>query len=498
MVRRCRIRFALGGALVLLGALAPGRAASQLISPGKLSSVHADLEGIRNCTQCHELRKPGISASLCLECHQPLARRIQDKSGFHGSLPNPRACATCHKEHFGADFALVRLDSVRFNHRRTGFPLEGRHAEQTCRDCHKPALVTDQEVRTFKKKHGALDRTFLGLPTKCASCHEGDSPHKTQFKGRACTDCHDVEGWKGAREFDHAAARFHLTGRHRDVACSKCHESTPRPGSPVPFVRYTGIAATRCDNCHEDPHGGAMKGACSTCHNTAGWGKVDRKRVESTFDHRTTGFTLEGRHAALDCSSCHDAKASAALKGIAIRFQPGARGRPFPRPEAGSCLACHEDPHGGVFAKTDDGGNCAGCHGQDAWLPADYDAARHNREAPFKLEGAHLAVACNECHTPTGEARTFRIEKTGCADCHQKTNPHGDQFAGRSCDACHSVVSFRIEHFDHDATRFPLEGAHAQAPCAACHETETTASGVTMVRYRPLGTDCRDCHGGKS
>jgi hypothetical protein len=500
MAGRLSLARVLGGMLLLFGALAPIPAASQLISPGKLSSVHSDLEGIRNCTQCHELHKPGISARLCLACHEPLARRIEAKAGFHGGLPDPEACARCHKEHFGVDFELVRLDSVRFNHRLTGFALEGRHADGECRDCHKPALVTDKEVRTFKAEHGALDRTFLGLPTECASCHADDSPHGAQFKGRACTSCHDVRGWKDAREFDHAKARFHLTGKHRDLECSKCHAATPRAGSDVPFVRYRPVRFARCNDCHEDPHHGSMKGACSSCHRTGGWAQVNRERVASTFDHGTTGFTLEGSHAGADCSSCHDARAAQKLDGIRIRFEKGTASHPFPRPESAKCLSCHEDPHGGIFSSEPDGGDCRGCHGQDEWTPARYDAARHDRETSFKLEGAHLTVACRDCHTEKKENGTpvFRLKSSSCVDCHQQTNPHGDQFKGRSCADCHTVETFHIAHFDHDATRFRLEGAHARATCGECHKKETNAAGVTMVRYRPLGTECRDCHGGAS
>ncbi len=497
MRRHRRLRWALPAAAALVAALAPGRAASQLISPGKLSAAHADLEGIRNCTQCHELHKPGISAERCLSCHEPLAERIRAKKGFHGVLPNPDQCATCHKEHFGADFSLVRLDTVRFNHRRIGFALEGRHADQGCRDCHNPKLITNEAVRTFKAKHAALDRTFLGLPTKCASCHRDDSPHRTQFEGRACTDCHDVQGWKRARGFDHARARFHLTGRHRDVACSKCHAATARPGSDVPFVRYRPLRFATCDNCHEDPHHGTMKGRCSSCHNTGGWRNVNRARVAASFDHGTTGFALEGSHARAECSSCHDARAARRLKGVHIRFEKGTERNPFPRPESGKCTSCHEDPHAGVFASRPDSGDCEGCHGLVEWTPARFDASRHNRETSFELTGAHLTVACRDCHAakPDGSP-TFRLKASTCGSCHQETNPHGDQFKGRDCDACHTVETFRIARFDHDATRFPLRGAHARAMCSACHKKETDADGVTMVRYRPLGTECRDCHGG--
>ncbi len=476
----------------------PVVASAQLISPGKLSSVHADLEGIRHCTQCHELRKAGASEAKCLACHAPLAERIESKRGFHASLAE-RKCATCHKEHFGVDFALVRLDTLRFDHDLTGFELQGRHLEAGCRGCHTPEHIQDREVRAVKGEHGALRKTFLGLPETCSSCHDVDSPHGTQFSGRACTDCHDTGGWEGAKGFSHDRTDFRLTGRHREVDCSDCHETTPRGRDEPPAVQYEGVKSGRCNDCHEDEHHGAMTGRCESCHSTSGWQRIDRNRVESTFDHGTTGFLLEGAHASAPCASCHQAK-TAAPEGIHIRYRKGTERRAFPRPdvEDGTCLTCHEDRHAGVFADRDDAGDCSGCHRQDAWLPARFDAQRHDRETSFPLEGAHRVVACMSCHVEETQVPTFRLDASTCQDCHAATSPHGDQFAGRACNACHGNESFRIETFDHETTRFPLAGAHMGVPCASCHRAEKNTSGEAVVAYRPLGTECRDCHGGTS
>ncbi|MEJ2678623.1 MAG: hypothetical protein P8174_06055, partial [Gemmatimonadota bacterium] len=192
-----------------------------------------------------------------------------------------------------------------------------------------------------------------------------------------------------------------------------------------------------------------------------------------------------------------DARRTRTLEGIHIRFKRGTERRSFPSPLASRCLSCHQDEHDGVFVKNG-GGDCGGCHRQTAWLPVQYDAARHNREASFKLVGAHLTVTCDACHKPTGREAGFRLKASACADCHQSDNPHGDQFAGRACDACHDQDSFRIARFDHGKTRFPLDGAHAGAACGACHKPVKAPSGGTMIRYRPLGTKCEDCHGGST
>lgn len=474
-------------------ALRPEPVSAQLISPGKLSTGHASLEGIRNCTRCHELRQKGVSADLCLDCHEPLARRYAAGTGFHATL-SEKDCAACHKEHFGVDFAIVRLDTADFQHDRTGYDLEGAHTDLGCRDCHSPDRVTDPTVMAFASEHGGLERTFLGLPDTCGACHDPDSPHGEDLEGRPCASCHDQDGWDDAPRFDHAGTNYPLTGLHARVACAGCHR--PRGAGPDAPLRYTGIEAGSCSSCHADPHSGAMPGRCERCHTTRGWRSVDRRRVESDFDHRRTGFNLVGRHAEAPCASCHDARASSGIEGVSVRFQKGTARRAFPHPVATTCASCHVDRHESLPLGEESPSSCDACHGQETWLPSDYDLARHQREAAYALVGAHLAVACESCHRSADGTLRFRVEAGSCTDCHRDSSPHGDQFDGRTCDACHVGDSFLIEAFDHDSTRFALDGAHRSVPCASCHLGEARSDGTLQVRYRPLGTECRDCHGG--
>lgn len=488
----------LPGSIVALGLLAgaPGVGA-QIISPGKLSEAHAELEGMRRCTACHELRKPGAARGLCLECHAPVKARLEEDRGFHASLAEGD-CAACHKEHLGRDFDLLRLDSLVFEHDRTGYVLEGRHAEISCGECHRPEWVVAPDVLAFREEHGAGERTFLGLPARCGGCHGPDDPHDGQFPGRGCDACHGQEEWEGAETFDHDRARYPLTGGHVGVSCELCHGAADVSGRGV---RYRPLEFGACASCHEDPHGGAMAGACRDCHTTLGWARVDPAGVEGRFDHGSTGFRLEGRHGAIACGLCHDPGLEA--EGIRRSFPAGSGGAAFPPPEASSCRSCHLEAHEEVVAQDAEGGStgeCSACHGQDAWLPADYDLARHEALADFPLTGAHMAVPCESCHRDppeAGGALSLRLGPTECVSCHEEADPHGDQFRGRSCDACHSVTSFRIPDFDHGVTGFPLEGEHRDAACRACHGLLVGADGVERVRYRPLDTACRSCHGGR-
>jgi hypothetical protein len=228
-----------------------------------------------------------------------------------------------------------------------------------------------------------------------------------------------------------------------------------------------------------------------------------------------------------------------------MRYRPGTAGATYPKPVADSCGSCHVDTHalsGSEGRWTD----CASCHSEARWAPSDYGVARHAASV-FPLTGAHEVTPCYACHlepdrgharftlgldaascaachaeeSPHGDlypdqpcaschvTEAFDVvsfdhtgidtgpESGACATCHQADDPHRDQFPDRSCAACHGTESFRPldRPFAHEATAFPLDGAHAEVACLACHRTEQDVEGP-FVRYRPLGTECVDCHGG--
>ncbi len=466
----------------------PAPARAQLISPGELASAHSELEGIRNCTQCHELRQRGASDDRCLACHTPLKVRIERGRGLHATYAD-ESCTDCHKEHAGAAAHLVRFDTLALDHEIVGFELHGAHAETDCRTCHAPELIQDREVRRIKSAAGALERTFLGLGTTCLACHKSDDPHDNQFEDRACDSCHGEEVWDDAPGFDHADTRFPLTGEHRTVACESCHAESAGTGGST-RVAYRPLAFSNCTSCHVDSHEGALGQDCTTCHSTAGWDRFPTSEFESRFDHALTGFALEGAHAAAECAACHSPRSD---PEIALRHASDRASYPAPVVDR-ECLSCHVDYHDGEFLESEAGANCTACHEQEVWVPTTFDLFRH-RTTDFPLEGAHRAAPCTSCHTSeTDDRLVFAVLAETCATCHAEDDPHAGQFEERGCEACHSLDRFDVVDVDHDATRFPLEGAHVQATCTACHPTEPTADGGAFVRYRPLETECRACH----
>jgi hypothetical protein len=121
------------------------------------------------------------------------------------------------------------------------------------------------------------------------------------------------------------------------------------------------------------------------------------------------------------------------------------------------------------------------CHTSVAWEPATFD---HDATA-FPLVGAHQTVNCAACHT-----NGYPGTPTECVACHQTdydqttTPPHGPSGIPNDCASCHTSVAWEPATFDHDATSFPLTGAHQTVNCAACH-----ANG-----YPGTPTECVACH----
>jgi hypothetical protein len=162
------------------------------------------------------------------------------------------------------------------------------------------------------------------------------------------------------------------------------------------------------------------------------------------------------------------------------------------------CSDCHKDPHRGEVARFVAKGGCETCHRVESWR----DIAFDHGQTKYPLVGAHARVACTPCHRRTaspGQPPELRFGGVpqACASCHR--DPHQGQFAGKdgtvSCDRCHTTQSLKATKFDHSRdTRYRLDGAHARLACAACHRTETR-NGATFVRYKPLPTTCRGCHG---
>jgi hypothetical protein len=327
------------------------------------------------CADCHVREdKFAASAQLCEQCHSRhdpefMIRHMQD----YGSTSSEAAgrndrCLACHD---GVD----RM--ARFDHAATSFPLDGKHAQAACADCHGPGkpgfLITIA---------GSGDKLpFRGTPNACQACHAEPDRHRGLFSN-ACVDCHGSAGWSPARldevTFDHEQTRFSLRHHTQDFG-----------GQPI-----------SCQVCHPDGVDRSNLGACASCHSagdervafmaahTAKYGPscldchdgLDRMQG---FDHNLV-FQLDGRHSEITCEACHSEHVF--------------RGTPK------ECVACHAEPeiHAGFF-----GTSCQYCHLTTAWAPAELIA--HN----FPLDhGDQGEIDCKTCHNE------YYSEYT-CYGCHE-------------------------------------------------------------------------------
>lgn len=300
--------------------------------------------------------------------------------------------------------------------------------------------------------------------TQCLSCHKGiaqDIATRTRWHGwvartrpQPCTACHvEHRGASGPlahldrRGFDHAAmTAYRLTGGHVRTACAGCHGGT----KAVPL--HWRETAGSCIGCHarRDVHLGRLGRDCAGCHDTGRW------RTTLPFDHDRTRYPLTGAHARVSCQGCH----------------AGERWRPIET----ACVSCHlrQDVHRGA-----DGPKCESCHTTGSWRTIRYD---HDQVAAFRLNGAHAAVPCRDCHALT--VRPAKAPVT-CVGCHLKDDVHRGA-DGPKCADCHGETTWKVAKFDHAKTAFPLTGLHAKVTCVACHP-----QSVDKVK---VGRACADCH----
>ncbi|MFK5878514.1 MAG: hypothetical protein QM478_03345 [Flavobacteriaceae bacterium] len=432
------------------------------ISPGDLSKAHAELEGMSNCTQCHELGEKVLN-SKCLECHEDIQALISNNKGYHADVSVVKKdCFECHSEHHGRKFDMVRFNQDNFDHELAGYELEGEHDVIDCRKCHTSEYIQNPEI---KKRNN----TFLGLEQDCLSCH--DDFHQETLT-TDCVSCHDMDGFKPASNFDHKNTDYQLKGKHIEVDCVECHKITNRNG--VEYQEFSELSFNDCVSCHDDPHTNQLAGKCVECHTENSFSIFIGKEL---FNHNTTDFTLRGAHNVVDCFVCHKETGTASnvfQDNISV--------------DENNCVQCHDDSHDGKYEL-----DCVQCHNEKSFLTLNNMDFFDHSVADYDLKGEHLEVDCKQCHV---ESYSKAIDFSACKNCHD--DYHREEFSvnGNSpdCVECHSLEQgfeyglYTLEQ--HQETIFPLDGAHVATPCFACHISEEDERWT----FRQIGEKCVDCH----
>ncbi|NDP20071.1 MAG: cytochrome C [Paludibacter sp.] len=432
---------------------------SAQISPGDLSKSHSSLDGVSNCTKCHSLNNK-VTRDKCLDCHKEIKALIVAKKGYHASSEVlGKECSSCHNDHHGREFKMVRLNKKLFNHKLTGFTLTGKHAKLECNSCHKAEFIKDPD---FKKKAS----TYMGLNQNCLSCH--DDYHQGKLSSK-CASCHNFDSFKNATGFDHSKTRFPLLGKHKNVDCLKCHKTETVNGKVE--QNFKGLKFGNCNECHQDVHENKLGKNCKQCHSEESF--YFNKNMKA-FNHDKTNFKLVGKHKQVDCNSCHKKKLTTAFKH-------------------NRCTDCHTDYHKGDFKVNGKSPDCDECHTLDGFALSTYSLEKHNKK--FVLDGAHEATLCQACHKkPSG--LTFKNMGKNCIDCHknihkgyieEKFMPNND------CSACHNTKNWTSVKFDHNRTNYKLEGKHAEATCDKCHYGKNE-KGQRTQQFAGISQECSSCH----
>lgn len=431
------------------------------ISPGDLAEAHKHLEGISNCTQCHTLGEK-ISDQKCLDCHTFIQSLIEQGRGYHAHREvKKETCVSCHSDHHGRKFEMIRFEEADFDHQKTGYALMGAHDALECRGCHQQKYIQAQKLKE-------RSNTWLGLGKDCLDCHA--DYHQETLSGD-CLNCHTMQAFVPAELFRHDQTNYTLRGRHQEVACVECHEISIRNGQR--FQQFTGLRFANCNACHQDVHNNKFGNNCSSCHSEESFHHI--KNI-STFNHDLTNYPLKGQHRWIDCNACHGSSYTQKLS-------------------YGRCTDCHDDYHKGELMQQGKPQDCDACHSVEGFGHFSFSIEQHN-QSNFVLDGAHLATPCIACHLQKDDRWHFRNLGQQCADCHENihTNIISEKyFEQDGCSGCHSTAVWSHINFDHSATGYELLGAHQQQSCRSCHYREDEP-GIKREVFADLSSQCTTCH----
>jgi len=332
-----------------------------------------------------------------------------------------------------------------------------------CQDCHSKGKVVDND--------------------DCLSCHsiikskiDNSRGYHGNLEDNSCSLCHsDHNGlefkmiyWKNGKDnFDHNKTSYDLVDKHQNIDCEKCHNEKFIKSEDVVnweidsrqsnFLNRTYLGlVNECSSCHDDVHESKLSSKCVDCHDVKGWETASRQ-----FNHDKTEYPLTEKHLEVDCVKCHFKQQKPEKIDLTFQNYYGKK-----------CVDCHTDVHQNQF--TD---NCSQCHTTKSWkLPLPY-----NHEVSFSstLIESHVNVSCLQCHF-SGENHdvinpgiTLTAENR-CLACHE--DKHKNEF-GAKCNDCHNYTNWKeVNSFDHNSTKFKLQGKHENTECLKCHKPEKTKS----------------------
>ena len=412
-----------------------------------------------------------------------------------------------------------QVDGTAFEHLTTGFPLDGRHKDVLCEQCH-------------------INGQFQGTPRECKECHIQGNPRSAVFvpqrhvplesaalKSADCDTCHLTNSFGGAH-FAHTTIP--------PGTCNECHNNTAR-------------AVAMGENAHHPP----TDAPCDACHTTVTFSGL---RLVSPSGHMPTNAPCSNCHAAGytpsstqmshagisgDCTVCHAADAPVPPQaGSPISFRITYPGTRMTSPALTPVSQDYHPANASNQAHITIGFSCESCHLTPALpLPAN---AQGNGFAGGRMNHAGIANGCARCHadrsgpyvgiatlvteTNSGARTHIPIGTTACENCHKSTTVPGG-FAGTAmvhdgldglanCSACHENNAADLAYYGLTARLVvrppnagaapdpvtPVDAAHPSGgECSQCHASTTSfnAAITTPAGHIPTGnTACSNCHAG--
>lgn len=284
-----------------------------------------------------------------------------------------------------------------------------------------------------------------------------ESPHDPMKE--ACETCHASTSFKDV-EYDHGRTDFALEGRHATVACKSCHD-----------IKSFAKAESRCASCHLDVHEARLGADCARCHNAASWSVFDLDEI-----HTSTRYPVMGRHAQVDCQSCHPTMPQGDMVSQTTR-----------------CVECHQPDYLAVTSPNHVSAGfsteCQDCHQMNFWRPA--NMGDHDAIFPI-FSGTHAGQwpECGTCHIDPSNSRNF-----SCLSCHEHDQTPMDArhqgmpgyaWESHACYTCHPT-GVAGQFLEHDAQFFPVySGKHAGTwnDCSQCHDNPANRAAF----------NCLTCH----
>lgn len=382
-----------------------------------------------HCVACHDFTRP--TAASTEAAAEGAAGRAPGDEGA-GLDPGASECLTCHE----------------MRQRVGPFPADEPHGSE-CSTCHNPhEQTTTGEVVGSCTNSGCHERVDT-LPNfhhqresvqleNCAECHRA---HEFRIEEENCLGCHE----NVLREVSHlpADAEAESTADRQPTVPREDVELVARlaaadPGLVGGIVSSAAGASAEGAGGVQDTvtfrHPDHEELECQACHSTGSPTATTNPRFCRSCHH--------GEDQAASCESCHrESELRGRTYQIAteMKMSVGEAGpeRSLPFPHGAhlevACAECHRGPPN----LTPRDLSCETCHEEHHSATTDCQACHREAPEPAHPMSVHITCTGSGCHTDVSAAATDR-SRNFCLTCHQTMTDHKPD---RECLVCHVLPS---------------------------------------------------------